>query len=322
MKKLIVYQPLGRYTPKENPIKKTIKYLIFIIGSLIFEVLCILSRKKIKKKIYNLSIAAIFKNEAEFLREWITYHQLIGVDHIYLYNNFSDDNYSNILEKFIEEKYITLIDWPVDHGQLAAYNHCLNNFSVESNWIAFIDIDEFICLKEHLSIKDFLLKYKNYPSLLLNWKMFGTSGIIDRDKDKLIIEQFTSSWSRMTNIGKSIVNTAYSFSTVNHCHIFNAKIWGLKIPPVDEFRNFIVYWHYFPNLLRRDSTAQINHYWSKSYSDFIYKDTVRGSAMSSNASNLRKSNLIERFNYHENMNTEKDYTIQKHLVFLKDRYNH
>ena len=37
-------------------------------------------------KKHQLSICAIFKNEAKFLKEWIEYHRLVGVDHFYLYD--------------------------------------------------------------------------------------------------------------------------------------------------------------------------------------------------------------------------------------------
>ncbi|WP_281510165.1 glycosyltransferase family 92 protein [Muribaculum gordoncarteri] len=37
---------------------------------------------------YMFAICAIFRNEARYMREWIEYHLLIGVDHIFLYNNW------------------------------------------------------------------------------------------------------------------------------------------------------------------------------------------------------------------------------------------
>ncbi|WHI50417.1 glycosyltransferase family 2 protein [Microbulbifer sp. MLAF003] len=43
-------------------------------------------------------IAAIFKNEYEYILEWIVYHQLIGVDAFYIADNVSDDGSSQLLE--------------------------------------------------------------------------------------------------------------------------------------------------------------------------------------------------------------------------------
>lgn len=41
------------------------------------------------KKEERLAIVAIAKNEAEYIREWVVFHKIIGVSHIYLYNNDS-----------------------------------------------------------------------------------------------------------------------------------------------------------------------------------------------------------------------------------------
>ena len=42
---------------------------------------------------YSVSLCLIFKNEAPFLKEWLDYHLTVGVDHFYLYNNNSDDDF-------------------------------------------------------------------------------------------------------------------------------------------------------------------------------------------------------------------------------------
>ena len=42
---------------------------------------------------YYLSILAIFKNEAMNLKEWIEHYILNGVEHFYLINNGSTDNF-------------------------------------------------------------------------------------------------------------------------------------------------------------------------------------------------------------------------------------
>ena len=42
---------------------------------------------------YYFSIAAMFKNESWTLKEWIEHYKLHGADHIYLVDDFSDDNF-------------------------------------------------------------------------------------------------------------------------------------------------------------------------------------------------------------------------------------
>src|ERR1700677_829122 len=60
-------------------------------------------------KRYNFSVCAIFKNEATYLREWLEYNLLIGVDHIYLYNNGSTDDSLIVLEPYVKNGTVTVI---------------------------------------------------------------------------------------------------------------------------------------------------------------------------------------------------------------------
>ena len=64
---------------------------------------------------YKVTICAIFKNEGPYLREWLEYHMMIGVEHFYMYNNCSDDDYLTILKPYIDDNIVTLIDWPKLH---------------------------------------------------------------------------------------------------------------------------------------------------------------------------------------------------------------
>lgn len=53
--------------------------------------------KRDKRKLkYRISLCLIFNNEAPFLKEWLDYHIVVGIDHFYLYNNNSTDNYIDV----------------------------------------------------------------------------------------------------------------------------------------------------------------------------------------------------------------------------------
>ena len=49
-----------------------------------------------------LSIAAIYRNEAPYLREWIEFHKLVGVERFFLYNNESTDDHRAVLAPYVE----------------------------------------------------------------------------------------------------------------------------------------------------------------------------------------------------------------------------
>ena len=65
-------------------------------------------KNKNNKKLYGISICAIFKDESIYLKEWIEFHLLIWIEHFYLYNNFSKDSYLEVLKPYIEKNIVTL----------------------------------------------------------------------------------------------------------------------------------------------------------------------------------------------------------------------
>lgn len=138
-----------------------IKYCTIFSILLIFLFSCASSSPQ---RPYRLAICSLFKNEAPWLKEWILYHhKVLGVEHFYLYNNDSTDHYQEILQPFIDQGIVELIDWnsadpthldpryqtknnaPQDPFQVAAFNDCLKNKAFgKVKWLAVIDIDEFI----------------------------------------------------------------------------------------------------------------------------------------------------------------------------------
>lgn len=149
-----------------------------------------------------LSIASVFKDEAPYLREWIEYHKLLGVEHFYLYNNDSNDNFLEVLTPYVESGEVTLTDWPSDPQQLGlhqwvwktqwpALSDAIRKARGISTWLALIDIDEFILPLKNKNIPDFLSRYKKYAGIAINWQCFGTSNIEEIPHGKLLIESLT-----------------------------------------------------------------------------------------------------------------------------------
>ena len=82
------------------PLNALYRYVRLKLNNALCRVL--FSGKQPPKKHF-LSVCAIFKNEGRFLREWLNYYLLAGVDHFYLYNNFSDDDYAAVLKPYVDK---------------------------------------------------------------------------------------------------------------------------------------------------------------------------------------------------------------------------
>ena len=144
---------------------------------------------------YNLAVVAIFKNEASYLREWLDYHLLAGVEHFYLYNNDSADDYAEVLTPYVEANLVTLIDWSGKVMQMPAYNDALERFRFFCRYMAFIDLDEFIFPKTGQSIVEIVDKIlsrdESAAALGINWQIFGSNGHDTADYSRGVLERFT-----------------------------------------------------------------------------------------------------------------------------------
>ncbi len=145
---------------------------------------------------YDLAVVAILKNEGHYIKEWLDYHLLAGVDHFYLYNNDSSDNYNDIIAPYVEAGLVTTKFFPGGSAQYAAYNFAVLDYRFHCRYIAFIDLDEFLLPKNTtFSISATLDKIlKNFPEasgLAINWQLFGSNGEEKADYSRGVLERFT-----------------------------------------------------------------------------------------------------------------------------------
>lgn len=298
---------------------------VMYVFDLWWRLLLVVARAKYKwqDKKYYLSICAIFKDESLVMKEWVEFHRLVGVDHIYLYNNNSTDNSCEILKPYIDEGFVTLVDWPMPPpSQAQAYNDFKHKFWDETNWVAFIDLDEFICPRRAFNVKDLLEKYRSYPSLLVYWRMFGSSGRIEHDKDKLLTEQYTIAWDKYNDVGKCFFNTRFKSvpTTIKHIHELPAEVnlFGKKfsIPSINESKHFVKYHcHRMGCFWKEDDfTMQINHYVTKAYDEYFVTRRKRG-----DVNGFANNTSIKAYFYGQEFSIKPDYTINKYLPFLKIR---
>lgn len=151
-----------------------------------------------------VGICAIAKDENFYIDEWIRYNLKLGVDQIYVFAN--NWRYSG---PFTENFHV---HWYVQDGevqQLKAYNrflHDLNLSIYEHDWCAFIDVDEFICVRDKSkSFKEILEEFKAYPSLAINWRLFGSSGL-KYDGRRDVVTRFTKCGRDLNRHIKQFVN--------------------------------------------------------------------------------------------------------------------
>lgn len=168
--------------------------------------------------VYELTICAIFHDEAPYMQEWIEFHKIVGVQHFILYNNNSTDDYLNVLTPYIEEGIVELIEWPSFQKdkdwnnfcfniQPNAYTDAINKTKNISKWLALIDTDEFIVPVLDKTILECLEnRYSSVSGLGINWQYYGTSDVDCIKKDFPLIGQLIykmetkNDWNRFCKI--------------------------------------------------------------------------------------------------------------------------
>lgn len=238
-------------------------------------------KSNIKKAISNISgsgiaIVCIIKNEARYIREWIAYYKLMGVDHIYLFNNGSTDNVREVLQKELEAEFVTLIDFTGANAQLPVYRLAVKYLRGKYRWVAFIDADEFI-VPTNGDLKEYLAGKENCPAIGIDWVVFGTGGHKKRPEG-LVTENYFSTFEDADNLLnlriKCIVNPdeVYDVYSPHFCVLKNGRY------AVDENGEEITTkWMYVsgsgPAFTGKNSTRtiRINHYWTKSEQDLLEK---------------------------------------------------
>jgi hypothetical protein len=136
-----------------------------------------------------LSIFGLYRDEAHYLREWIEFHRLVGVERFFLYDNLSEDDHLDVLRPYIEDGTVVYRHWPLYPAQMQAYAHFLEHHRHDSTWVAFIDVDEFLFSPTGRKISDLLREYQQWPGVGVNCLAFGTSGHLTRQPG-LAIENY------------------------------------------------------------------------------------------------------------------------------------
>lgn len=142
---------------------------------------------------HGIAIVAIMKNEGFYLAEWLEFHLMLGVRHIYLYDNGCTDHTPEVLKPYLGDSLVTVLPWKAFSARLdpqsLAYNHALANYGSRYRWIAFIDLDEFLFPTEGDSLNETMKRLEHLPGVNLPWICFGPSGHQTRPEG-LVIENY------------------------------------------------------------------------------------------------------------------------------------
>lgn len=241
------------------------------------------------KKI-NIAATLIVKNEAKYLREWIEYHRIIGIEHFFIYDNESTDGLRSFLEPYIKKGIVTYAYVSGSKKQMPCYEDSTIRNRKRVKWMAFLDADEYINIHTGKSLSDFLESYDKFSGIGINWICFDSNDHESTPQKGFVISNYTRCYLNPDDYIpnrhiKSIVKT-------NHIRCFHS-------PHAPELKKSFCKNHYLVTedfekisgmLTTKNSTnkIQINHYFSKSKEEYV-KKISRGRADNGAIREINKS---------------------------------
>ncbi|MDD5271544.1 MAG: Stf0 family sulfotransferase [Methylovulum sp.] len=215
------------------------------------------------------AIVAQARGEEYIVNQWIAYHLMIGFDKIFLFDHLSDPPLSDVVDKAFEDK-VELRRVTKDAViQRAVYDYAFRQLCNDMDWIAFIDLDEFIVLKNHGNIKDFLAQFPaDTGCVLLHWECFTSQGY-ENNPDGCIFDNYTQSIDYKAPQNTTVKSIARREALIHasSVHIPKVDTQAYKIrfidgsePNSEFYQNHVDrVFHYPPNAKHWDD-ARIYHF--------------------------------------------------------------
>lgn len=243
---------------------------------------------KSEPKKYNLAIMAIFKNEQDYMEEWLDHHITQGFEQIYLYCNDPNIHLYKYLLKPEYKFKIQLVNWinkknnGIDTIQRQAYTHCVQTYSHQTQFLMMLDLDEFVVpIKSYSTTSEYILSLKPQWNNITAFKIqrydFGSGGNITKPKTS-VMESYKFH-EKVCSSFKTLANTDYidKFSKFWRVHDFNL----LSNKSGKIFNSYFGYHETgFPNSCKPNSINEIplviNHYYTKSYQEYLARCELWG----------------------------------------------
>jgi Glycosyltransferase family 92 len=222
---------------------------------------------------YYLTTATIVRHESKYIREFVAFHKLVGVDHMLIYMDGGfDKETADALSDFVENGFVQLIDWPRlnerRNNQFLAYKNAVERLYNKTMWLAMIDADEFLFAPKSNDLQRELKAREQFLALSVYSHTFGTGGVDSIPSGGLVLEELVfrgpsehvKNWTQRTIVQPHAVAAIRSANTVV-LHGNACLGWDEEGRPV----------HFTGENNHGSKHLRINHYFTRAEEDFRKK---------------------------------------------------
>ncbi len=236
---------------------------------------------------HTLCVVAALKNEAPYIREWIEYHRIVGVEKFFLYDNESGDDLRSVLAPYIRSRVVELVPWAGRRQQLAIYADAFRLHGWQTTWMAVIDADEFLYPVCCDSVADVLCEYEMFGGVTANWMMFDSGGHETKPAG-LVVESYRRRLPLVAAENchvKTVCKPAFTRAFMDP-HVPAMRLGRYVVNQARE--PMLCPFNYVP---AGTDKLQIFHYWTKSREELLAK-LSRGRAMLSTLDTAKSLDML------------------------------
>lgn len=210
------------------------------------------------------------------LEEWVAYHLLLGFDRIIIFDHLSRIPIATIFQKYdLPQLEIHRVNDERANKLMLMHRAYQIANAKEITWLLYLDADEYLVLRQHNHIHQFIQDYQSFNAIGINWIMFG-SNYHDTNPSPFVIDNFTRC-SRDSKANQH-VKTLVRLSAIHPSNpVSNPHYWMLKpgltmhttqkTPmPIGPFNS---------STQGLKDPAYIHHYHHQSYQMYIRRKTMR-----------------------------------------------
>lgn len=280
-------------------------------------------------KKYTLALFAIFKNESHIIREWIEHYLGEGVEHFWLIDNGSTDDYEEQIKPYMDK--ITLFKDSTKYSQSPLYNKYILPEIHKTEWVIGCDLDEFMWSTRG-TIKDRLREIEDNVGLIqVPWEQYGSSGHISQPEK--VVPSFLYRRGGSYTSEQKCIGRGEAITELN-VHFFELKEGYITVNSLFKPHEKGFYTEVSEYILK-NAKIRLAHYQIQSYDWYTRVKSTRGDVAFQTSENSRDDsyfksrdtndvfddNLFRKVEYFtssekENNDVDKKFSSWNQVLFL------
>lgn len=218
------------------------------------------------KQVY-FTLGAVIRNRQHDVKEWLTFHHLVGVERFAIVLHRCEDSTRAKIEElpFQDKIHVHEITNDEQYVQMGVYRWIAGEYGPWTNWLTYLDSDEYLFGTKTDDFRRILADYEEHDGLFAHWMEYGHDQRIVRPKG-LTIESYLhraddDAW--INRSGKSIIKPS-GLEDMLSPHFFRTKRGT-----VHEDHAPLDLRHYWYTERHSHDICRVNHYRYGSMEDWV-----------------------------------------------------